>query len=103
MCYDPEIYFWRMQRKQYSLNDNGKLELNKVQIINYFIILLKTERLAWKAICDEKISLSRSNSPLEVYMKTEYVMQSMRLTTLADTSAAGTAFSIAFWKTTLNA
>jgi len=36
-------------------------------------------------------------------MKTEYVMQSMRLTTLADTSSAGTALSIAFWKTTLNA
>lgn len=36
-------------------------------------------------------------------MKTEYVMQSMRLTTRVDTSSAGTAFSIAFWKTTLNA
>lgn len=57
----------------------------------------------WKAICDAKISLSHSKSPLLVYVKTEYVMHSIRLCTLAATSAAGSAFRIAFWKTTLNA
>lgn len=57
----------------------------------------------WNVICDVNISLSHSNSPLVVYMNTEYVIHSIRFITLLVTSGAGSALRIAFWKTTLNA
>ena len=59
--------------------------------------------LTWKVTCEVKISLSLSNSPRVVYINTEYVMLSMRFSTLCLTSGLGSALSMALWNTTLKA
>ena len=59
--------------------------------------------ITWNAICEVNVSLSLSNRPLVVYTNTECVRQSIRFSTRALTSSAGSARSIALSNTTLNA
>lgn len=59
--------------------------------------------VTWIAIWAKKISLSLSNSPRLVYMKIMKVMLSTRFLTLSWMSTDGSADTIAFWKTMLNA
>lgn len=57
----------------------------------------------WKVNWEVKINLSLSNNPLVVYWYTEYVILFIKFTTRSETSSAGSACSMAFSNTVLNA
>lgn len=109
---DFEIWYWQHRARFLSawLDPNQAVGLRSKRFAGALVLENKPCRRwkaapvpTWKASWAVYVSLSHSNRPLVVYWKTEEVMLSIRLDTRCSRVPSGSAFTIAFWKTTQNA